>query len=252
MSNPDSPVIAGRKPIAVELQEGETYHWCSCGRSDNQPFCDGSHQGTSFTPQAFTAEETGKAFLCVCKHTKNPPYCDGTHAKLPSETLDEGSAAGESHSKPIEPYVEYIHELARNGLKNVGHDGEMGAMGVPLAELPLWNDIQILPAQLAQQPLLDDVPVKTELIIGPNAAKPLKLDIPLFVSDMSFGALSEEAKVSLARGAELAAKTGTGGLLPGNKNAKSGELIFAHPDFLFVSMSVISERLHVTQIGGSL
>jgi len=217
MSNPDSPVIAGRKPVAVELQKGETYHWCSCGRSGNQPFCDGSHKGTSFTPKAFTAEETGKAFLCVCKHTKNPPFCDGTHAKLPSETLAKDSTAAEPQAKPVEPYVEYIHELARNGLTNVGHDGEMGAMGVPLAELPLWKDIQILTAQLAQQPLLDEAPVKTELIIGPNAAKPLKLDIPLFVSDMSFGALSEEAKISLAKGAELAGTgicSGEGGMLP--------------------------------------
>jgi glutamate synthase domain-containing protein 2 len=88
----------------------------------------------------------------------------------------------------------------------------------------LWNDIQILPAQLAQQPLLDDVPVKTELIIGPNAAKPLKLDIPLFVSDMSFGALSEEAKVSLAKGAELAGTgicSGEGGMLPEEQAANS-------------------------------
>ena len=80
-------------------------------------------------------------------------------------------------------------------------------MGVSLTELPQWNALQILTAQLARRPLLDDHPVGTELIIGPNAKKPLKLDIPLFVSDMSFGALSEEAKVSLAMGAEMA---GTG------------------------------------------
>ena len=76
-------------------------------------------------------------------------------------------------------------------------------MGVPAPELPLWSDLQFVTAQLARQPLLDDDPVGTELVIGPKAAKPLTLKIPLFVSDMSFGALSEEAKVALATGAEL-------------------------------------------------
>ena len=222
MNKPDQPLIAGRKPIAKELEKGETYHWCSCGRSANQPFCDGSHKGTSFTPKSFKAEESGKAFLCACKHTKNPPFCDGTHAKLPNEKQMDASATPQP--APIEPFVEYIHELARNGLENVGHHGEMGAMGVPRTELPAWNDIQILTAQLAKQPLLDDVSVETELVIGPNARKPLRLNIPLFVSDMSFGALSEEAKVALATGAELAGTgicSGEGGMLPEEQAANS-------------------------------
>jgi glutamate synthase domain-containing protein 2 len=90
-------------------------------------------------------------------------------------------------------------------------------MGVPLTELPRWNDIQILTAQVARRPLADDASVGTELVIGPKAKKPLRLKIPLFVSDMSFGALSEEAKIALARGAELAGTgicSGEGGMLP--------------------------------------
>jgi glutamate synthase domain-containing protein 2/CDGSH-type Zn-finger protein len=225
MTNADKPVIAARKPIGTELLKGETYHWCACGRSGNQPFCDGSHKGTSFTPKAFTAEETGRAFLCACKHTKNPPFCDGTHAKLPAaDAANDAVDATATPGTPVEPFVEYIHELARNGLENVGHHGEMGAMGVPRAELPQWNDIQLLTAQLATQPLLDDVPVATSLVIGPNAKKPLQLNIPLFVSDMSFGALSEEAKVSLAKGAELAGTgicSGEGGMLPEEQAANS-------------------------------
>jgi glutamate synthase domain-containing protein 2 len=112
--------------------------------------------------------------------------------------------------------VARIHELARDGLSKLGHHGEMGAMGVPRKDLPHWDDIQILPAQMARKPLLDDVPVATSVIIGPRAAKPLQLDIPLMVSDMSFGALSEEAKTALARGAELAGTgicSGEGGML---------------------------------------
>ena len=92
----------------------------------------------------------------------------------------------------------------------------MGSMGVPRKDLPHWDDIQILPAQMARKPLLDDVEVATSVVIGPRAAKPLKLDIPLFVSDMSYGALSEEAKTALARGAELAGTgicSGEGGML---------------------------------------
>lgn len=121
------------------------------------------------------------------------------------------------HGTPEEPFNNYIRSLAKNGLKNFGHHGKMSAMGVPLTELPKWNDIQILTAQLAAKPLLDNSKVVTELIVGPNAQKPLKLDIPIIVSDMSFGALSEEAKIALAKGAELAGTgicSGEGGMLP--------------------------------------
>ncbi len=90
-------------------------------------------------------------------------------------------------------------------------------MGVSSQDLPKWDDIQIVTAQLARRPLLDDDAVATGTTVGPNATKPLELDIPLFVSDMSFGALSEEAKVALARGAEIAGTgtcSGEGGMLP--------------------------------------
>jgi len=128
------------------------------------------------------------------------------------------------HGTPEEPNNNYIQSLAKNGLKNWGHHGEVSAMGIPLTELPLWNDIQIVTAQLATKPLDDDVEVGTELIIGPKAKKPLKLDIPIFVSDMSYGALSEEAKISLAKGAELAGTgicSGEGGMLPEEKAENS-------------------------------
>ena len=84
-------------------------------------------------------------------------------------------------------------------------------------ELPSWDDLQIITAQLHRFPLLEDEAVGTELIIGPRAQRPLALKIPLFVSDMSYGALSEEAKIALAQGAELAGTgicSGEGGMLP--------------------------------------
>jgi glutamate synthase domain-containing protein 2/nitrite reductase/ring-hydroxylating ferredoxin subunit len=121
------------------------------------------------------------------------------------------------HGTIEEPYVMRIHELAANGLSKVGHHGFVAAMGVARQELPSWDAIQFVTAQLAKLPLLDDLPVGTEVCIGPNATKPLFLDIPIFVSDMSFGALSQEAKTALARGAQLAGTgicSGEGGMLP--------------------------------------
>ncbi|MDX1740391.1 MAG: glutamate synthase-related protein, partial [Rhodothermales bacterium] len=128
------------------------------------------------------------------------------------------------HGTPEEPFNRYIQELARNGLSQLGHHGEVSAMGVPLTELPRWDDIQILTAQLATRPLEDDADVGTDVTLGPAAGRPLKLEIPIFVSDMSFGALSEEAKVALSMGAELAGTgicSGEGGMLPEEQQANS-------------------------------
>lgn len=128
------------------------------------------------------------------------------------------------HGTPDEPENSYIKSLAKNGLKNWGHHGKTSSMGISKTELPKWNDIQLLTAQLATKPLADEHPINTELILGPKAKKPLKLSIPIFVSDMSFGSLSEEAKISLALGAELAGTgicSGEGGMLPEEKDANS-------------------------------
>lgn len=78
----DVPNIAQKAPYAVEVEAGKTYFWCSCGQSKNQPFCDGSHKGSSFNPVKFTAEESKTAYLCGCKHTGNAPFCDGSHKAL--------------------------------------------------------------------------------------------------------------------------------------------------------------------------
>ena len=129
-----------------------------------------------------------------------------------------------SHAPHEEPHNNLIQKYAREGLSKTGHHGVVDAMGVPRDDLPNWDDIQIITAQLHRFPLLDDDPVSTSVTIGPNTQKPLKLDIPLFVSDMSFGALSETAKVALARGAELAGTgicSGEGGMLPEEQAANS-------------------------------
>ncbi|MEJ8279474.1 glutamate synthase-related protein [Pseudonocardia spirodelae] len=127
---------------------------------------------------------------------------------------------------PEEPFVSEIHRLARHGAD--GPHGAVAAMGVPRTDLPSWDDLQLLTAQLHRFPLLDDEPVDTAVTIGPAAARPLRLDIPVFVSDMSFGALSAEAKVALARGAEGAGTaicSGEGGMLP-EERAESSRYLY--------------------------
>lgn len=134
----------------------------------------------------------------------------------------------DTHPESTEPYTGYIKELAQHGLKNYGHHGPSEAMGVDRNTLPRWEDIQFLPAQLASRPLLDEDTVGTSVVIGPNAKKPLHLDIPIFVSDMSFGALSREAKIALSKGAELAGTgicSGEGGMLP-EEQAKNSRYLY--------------------------
>ena len=141
------------------------------------------------------------------------------HAEHP-QPFRRGEYLGDyddTHPEETEPYTGYIQSLARNGLKQYGHHGPTEAMGVDRNTLPKWENIQFLPAQLAKRPLLDDDEVSTKVVIGPNAAKPLSFDIPMFVSDMSFGALSREAKISLSMGAQMAGTgicSGEGGMLP--------------------------------------
>ncbi len=77
----ENPIIAQKAPYVLDL-EARTYYWCSCGKSNKQPFCDGSHKGTKFVPEKVEIVETKKVALCGCKHSKNGAYCDGAHAKL--------------------------------------------------------------------------------------------------------------------------------------------------------------------------
>ncbi|MFD2207149.1 CDGSH iron-sulfur domain-containing protein [Kiloniella antarctica] len=78
----ETPVIAHAGPSKVELEEGKTYFWCACGRSEKQPFCDGRHKGTEFKPLSFTAETSKQHYLCQCKHSSKKPFCDGSHKHL--------------------------------------------------------------------------------------------------------------------------------------------------------------------------
>ena len=70
---------AGDSAIVVEVEKNKSYFWCSCGLSSKQPFCDGSHKNTEFSPVKFIADETKKMFFCTCKQTNNQPFCDGSH-----------------------------------------------------------------------------------------------------------------------------------------------------------------------------
>ncbi|NBR89451.1 MAG: CDGSH iron-sulfur domain-containing protein [Rhodobacteraceae bacterium] len=78
----DAPIIAQKAPYPTEIEAGKTYFWCACGRSQKQPFCDGSHKGTDITPTKYTAEKDGKVWFCGCKASAKAPLCDGAHKAL--------------------------------------------------------------------------------------------------------------------------------------------------------------------------
>lgn len=75
-------IVAQKGPYPIDVQAGKTYFWCACGRSRKQPFCDGSHKGTEFTPVKYDATAAKAVFFCGCKHSAKSPLCDGTHGKL--------------------------------------------------------------------------------------------------------------------------------------------------------------------------
>ena len=83
VSAPASPLIAHRKGFYFEVAAGQRYLWCSCGRSKSQPFCDGSHKGTGFTPMEYKSASGEEAWFCACKRSSKKPMCDGSHKTLP-------------------------------------------------------------------------------------------------------------------------------------------------------------------------
>ena len=76
------PNVAQKAPYKVDVIAGKAYFWCACGRSQSQPFCDGSHKGTGLSPRPYKAEESKAVWLCGCKQTHNQPFCDGSHKAL--------------------------------------------------------------------------------------------------------------------------------------------------------------------------
>jgi glutamate synthase domain-containing protein 2 len=130
----------------------------------------------------------------------------------------------DTNPESTEPYTKFIQKLSKEGLTKVGHHGPSASMGVDRNTLPKWENIQFLPAQLSNKPLMDDEEVTTVTVIGSRAKKPLILDMPIFVSDMSFGAISKEAKIALSMGAEKAGTgicSGEGGMLSDEQEANS-------------------------------
>ncbi len=78
----EKPKVFAKEPVGVEVEAGKKYAWCTCGLSDTQPWCNGNHRGTEFTPLKFVAEESKTVYMCQCKATGNPGFCDGSHKQL--------------------------------------------------------------------------------------------------------------------------------------------------------------------------
>lgn len=153
------PKAAADQPVAVQLQEGKTYAYCTCGLSASQPFCDGSHQGTDFTPQLFKVDKSGETWLCQCKRTANAPFCDGSHnqpASRPDEDADDSNGTEPESIKRWHKVAD-LGELADGdtavvvaGTTEIAltlRDGEYGAIsnacphqGGPLGEGKLTED----------------------------------------------------------------------------------------------------------------
>ena len=178
---------------------------------------------------AYANEEVLHKFAATIDHESDAVYVDRSDIqrfqRAHPQPYDRTAYLGlyqDVHGGPEEDKNRYIQKLAREGLSMVGHHGVVDAMGVPRQALPQWDSVQLLTAQLARRPLADHAPVDSAAVIGPAAKKPLLLDIPIFVSDMSYGAISEEAKVALAKGAQLAGTgicSGEGGMLPEEQQA---------------------------------
>jgi methylamine---glutamate N-methyltransferase subunit C len=176
---------------------------------------------------AYNNEEALRRFHAWVEAEEDSVYVDEDEVRAWEREHPQPFQRGEylgpyadTHPAPEEPHNRYTRRLASAGLKGIGAHGVVTAMGVPLTELPRWDDIQILTGQFARRPLMDDEEVDTTLVIGPRARRPLVLKIPLFVSDMSFGSLSAEAKQALAMGAEMASTaicSGEGGMLPAER-----------------------------------
>jgi len=132
------PIIAQRKPCLVEVQAGKTYHWCSCGRSKKQPFCDGSHQGTGFEPVKWQADETGDKLFCGCKHTRSQPFCDGAHNGL-SEKYAEAKE-GDGDAARLVGYTD-----AEGGAQKALLDNNCYVIRVPAAAMTEVGALRIFP-----------------------------------------------------------------------------------------------------------
>jgi len=131
------PLIAKRKPCLETVRAGKKYFWCSCGRSAKQPFCDGSHKGTEFTPVEFVAQADGEILFCACKHTRTQPTCDGSHNNL-SEKYEEAKA-----DAPDAPVVQY--EKAAGGALKAKLDNDCYVIRVPREAMQKKGNMALYP-----------------------------------------------------------------------------------------------------------
>jgi len=132
------PVIARLKPYLVEVQADKTYHWCSCGLSKKQPFCDGSHKDTDFKPVSWKADKTGDKLFCACKHTRSQPFCDGAHNSL-SEKYAEAKDGDGNTARLVD------YEAAADGAEKALLDNNCYVIRVPEAAMKQVGALNLFP-----------------------------------------------------------------------------------------------------------
>ena len=134
----DKPIIAARKPCLVGVEAGKTYFWCRCGRSQNQPFCDGAHKGTDFTPLKWTAKEGGDQLFCACKHTRSEPFCDGSHNNLSAKYAE--AEAGDGENAVLVDYAE-----TEDGVQKAMLDNGCYVVRVPESAMERHGSLRVFP-----------------------------------------------------------------------------------------------------------
>ncbi len=133
-----TPEIARLKPYLVTVTKGKTYLWCACGRSRNQPFCDGSHKDTGFQPLRWKAEQTEEKLFCACKRTGSSPFCDGTHNRL-SDTYAEADPDDRADARLVD------YEPVSGGALKARLDNGCYVIRVPAEAMETVGGMQMYP-----------------------------------------------------------------------------------------------------------